>query len=103
MNRPLIILAGSLAIAACGRVAPLQPAQGQGLPIKPAMAQKAPDAEDLLTPPPIARPERIDELMKRSQPRQADRFDLPPPSGEAPSVPETEEPAEDSTRISDPQ
>ena len=103
MNRSLIILAASLAIAACGRVAPLQPAPGEGLPIKPAMAQKTPDADDLLTPPPIARPERIDELMKRSQPRQADRFDLPPPSGEAPVLPETEEPAEDSTRISDPQ
>ena len=103
MNRFLVILAGSLAIAACGRVAPLQPAPGQGLPIKPAMAQKTPDAGDLLTPPPIARPERIDELMKRSQPRQSDRFDLPPPSGEAPTVTETEEPAEDSTRISDPQ
>lgn len=102
MNRPLIILAGSLAIAACGRVAPLQPAPGESLPIKPAMAQKIPDADDLLTPPPIARPERIDELMKRSQPRQADRFDLPPPSGGAPTAPETEEPAENSTRISDP-
>ena len=103
MNRPLVILAGSLAIAACGRVAPLQPAPGEGLPIKPAIAQKTPDANDLLTPPPIARPERIDELMKRSQPRQADRFDLPPPSGEAPVLPEAEEPAEDSTRLSDPQ
>lgn len=103
MYRLLVILAGSLAIGACGRVAPLQPAPGQGLPIKPAMAQSTPDADDLLTPPPIARPERIDELMKRSQPRRADRFDLPPPSGEAPTVPETEEPADDAIRISDPQ
>ncbi len=103
MNRILIMVAGSLAISACGRVAPLQPAQGQSLPIKPAMAQKTPDADDLLTPPVIARPERIDELMKRSQPRRADRFDLPPPSGEAPVAPLPEEPAEDTTRISDPQ
>ncbi len=103
MKPMLVVIAGSLAIAACGRVAPLQPAPGEGLPIKPAMAQKTPDAGDLLEPPPIARPERIDELMKRSQPRQADRFDLPPPSGAAPAVPEESEPAEDSTRISDPQ
>jgi hypothetical protein len=67
------------------------------------MAQKTPDAEDLLTPPHIARPERIDELMKRSQPRRADRFDLPPPSGEAPVPLQTDEPAEDEARISTPQ
>ena len=98
-----LILIVSLALAACGRVAPLEPPPGQALPVKPAMAQKTPDAEDLLTPPHIARPERIDELMKRSQPRRADRFDLPPPSGEAPVPPETDEPAEDETRISTPQ
>jgi hypothetical protein len=103
MKRVIIIVAGALALAGCGRVAPLKPAAGQSLPVKPAMAQKTPDAEDLLTPPPIARPERIDELMKRSQPRRADRFDLPPPTGEAPAVPETEPPAEDQTRISTPQ
>ena len=103
MKHVIIIIAGALALAGCGRVAPLKPAAGQALPVKPAMAQKTPDAEDLLTPPPIARPERIDELMKRSQPRRADRFDLPPPTGEAPTVPETEEPAEDQTRISTPQ
>ena len=98
----LVVLA-SLALAACGRIAPLEPPPGQALPVKPALAQKTPDAEDLLTAPPIARPERIDELMKRSQPRQVDRFDLPPPSGQAPPLPEAEEPAEDETRISTPQ
>ena len=86
-----VIIAGALALVACGRVAPLKPAQGQSLPVKPAMAQTTPDSEQLLTPPPYARPERIDELMKRSQPRRADRFDLPPPSGEAPVLPETQE------------
>ena len=46
---------------------------------------------ELLTDAGLARPERIDELMKRSQPRRADRFDLPPPDGEAPCPPpETE-------------
>ncbi len=103
MKHSLVTIAATLVLAGCGRVAPLQPPPGQSLPVKPAMAQKTPDSEDLLTPPPYARPERIDELMKRSQPRRADRFDLPPPSGEAPPLTETEEPAEDSTRISDPQ
>ena len=77
----------ALALAACGKVAPLQPAAGQSLPVKPAMASATPDAEALLTPPTYAKPERVDELMKRSQPRRADRFDLPPPSGEAPTLP----------------
>jgi hypothetical protein len=85
---PIIAL---LAIAGCGKVAPLKPAAGQSLPVKPAMASTAPDAEQLLTAPTFARPERIDELMKRSQPRRADRFDLPPPSGEAPVLSETQE------------
>ena len=99
----LAALLSLMTLAACGKVAPLHPAEGQSLPVKPAMAQTTPDAEALLTPPTFARPERIDELMKRSQPRRADRFDLPPPSGEAPVLPETEEPAEDETRISTPQ
>ena len=100
MRLPVLLL--SLALAGCGKVADLRPADGQPLPVKPAMAQRTPTPEELLTPPSIARPERIDELMKRSQPRRADRFDLPPPTGEAPAVPETEPPAEDQTRVSDP-
>ncbi len=99
----VVVALGSLALAGCGRVAPLKPAAGQSLPVKPAMAQTTPDAAELLTTPTHARPERIDELMKRPQPRRADRFDLPPPTGEAPAVPETDEPAEDATRISTPQ
>jgi hypothetical protein len=90
MKRFAVLLV-PLVIAACGKVAPLQPAPGQSLPVKPALAQKTPDAEELLAPPTFARPERIDELMKRSQPRRADRFDLPPPSGEAPTLPQTQE------------
>ena len=89
--RSLVLIAALAGIAACGRVAPLKPAPGHSLPVKPAMAQRTPDAEELLTPPSHARPERIDELMKRSQPRRADRFDLPPPTGEAPALPQTQE------------
>ena len=85
----------ALALAACGKVAPLQPAAGQSLPVKPAMASVTPDAEALLTPPTYAKPERVDELMKRSQPRRADRFDLPPPSGAAPVLP----PAQDGNSL----
>ena len=87
----LALIAAIATLAGCGKVAPLQPPPGQSLPVKPAMASVTPNAEQLLTPPSYARPERIDELMKRSQPRRADRFDLPPPSGEAPILPETQE------------
>ena len=84
---PIVILA----LAGCGKVAPLEPPPGQPLPVKPAMASVTPTPEQLLTPPPYAKPERIDELMRRSQPRRADRFDLPPPRGEAPPLPQTQE------------
>ena len=84
-------VAAAVLLAGCGKVSPLRPAEGQSLPVKPAMASVTPDAEQLLTPPSYAKPERIDELMKRSQPRRADRFDLPPPSGEAPTLQQTQE------------
>ena len=103
----LVPIVALLAIAGCGKVAPREPAAcpssttsagpcwspaaGKSLPMKPAMASVTPTAEDLLTPPTYATPERVDELMKRSQPRRADRFDLPPPSGEAPVLPKTQE------------
>jgi hypothetical protein len=73
--------AASLALAACGRVADLEPAPGHALPVKPLMARETPSAKDLLTPPPYAAPDRVDELVKRSQPREPDPFDLPPATG----------------------
>ena len=83
MVRRLSILIGIALLCACGRMAPLQPAQGEPLPVKPLMARTTPTAEDLLTPPTYANPERVDELIKRSQPRPVDRFDLPPADGGA--------------------
>ena len=82
------LVAGTLLLGACGKVADLKPAPGQSLPVKPLMARSTPTPEQLLTPPTYARPERVDELMKRSEPREADPFDLPPPSGgAAPALP----------------
>jgi len=92
---PFVLLTvGCLAAGACGKMAPLQPAPGQSLPVKPLLAKATPTAEQLLTPPTNARPQRVDELIKRSEPRKADRFDLPPPDGgAAPVLPETEAPS----------
>jgi hypothetical protein len=78
----LVVLAG------CGRVSDLKPAAGQSLPVRPMMARTTPTAAELLTAPPYARPDRVDELIKKSQPRAADPFDLPPPTGgAAPAAP----------------
>ena len=68
-----------LLLGACGGREPLRPKPGDSMPIAPAMASRAPTTQELLTPPPIARPERVDEPLRRSEARQDDRFDLPPP------------------------
>ena len=64
-------------------MAELQPPPGEPLPVKPLMARATPTPEQLLTAPTYARPDRVDELVKRSRPREADPFDLPPASGSA--------------------
>ena len=68
-----------LALTACGKAEELRPAAGQALPVKPAAAREAPTADVLLALPVQARPERIDEPLRRSERREADPFDLPPP------------------------
>jgi len=84
----LLLLTAALGLAGCGRVAELKPAPGHALPVKPAMAKTTPTVEQLLTPPTYARPSRVDELVKKSQPRANDPFELHPPSGgDAPSLP----------------
>ncbi len=85
--RPLASLA-LLALAGCGLREPLEPLPGQAAPAPPAMATRPLTTEEMLTPPPIARPQRVDELLRRSEEREDDRFDLPP--GDVP-VPSAEE------------
>ena len=90
----ILVIAGIALLAGCGREADLQPAPGHSLPIKPAMARSTPTVEELLTPPTYSRPDRVDELVKKSQPRPQDPFDLPPPTGgTAPSAPAGTNPA----------
>lgn len=101
MLRRAAILALLLLLAACGDTAPLRPAAGKTLPVKAAVAQAAPSADDLLQSTPMAHPERIDELVKKSQPRESDRFDLPPSGAAAPSA--QPEDSQDATRVTEPQ
>jgi hypothetical protein len=90
----LLLALGLFALVGCGRVAELEPEKGQPLPVRPLMARATPTADDLLTPPPNARPNRVDELMKRSEPRKPDPFDLSPPTGgKAPAEPAGTDPA----------
>jgi hypothetical protein len=78
-----VVVLAAVLLGACGQMAELKPARGEPLPVKPLLARTTPTAEQLLTPPTNADPERIDELVKRSEPRRPDRFDLPPPDGGA--------------------
>jgi hypothetical protein len=80
----ILVVAGAAALAACGRQADLKPAPGHAMPVKPLMARTTPTVEQLLTPPSYARPDRIDELVKRSQPRRADPNHHPPPTPPTP-------------------
>ena len=68
----------ALTIGACGKVGDLEPRAGNTMPPK-AYGQKAEQtAEALSTPSVQARPGRSDELLRRSERRVDDPFDLPP-------------------------
>ncbi len=66
-------------LAACGQKTELAPLAGQSLPPAPFGAEAVPDAANLLELDPLAAPERSVELRKRSEEREDDPFDLPPP------------------------
>lgn len=74
----MLFLAAGLALAGCGLRTELEPPPGEEMPPRPLMAQSPLTTEEMLSPPPIARPDRVDELLRRSEPLQEDRFDLPP-------------------------
>lgn len=79
MRARLYAIAALALLAGCGQRTALKPVEGTALPPKPATAATTPTVAELLTPPPEARPERSDELLKKSEERRDDRFDLPPP------------------------
>ena len=77
--RPVALLALVVALAACGSRADLKPAAGKALPVGPLGRDDRPTAEELLVRPQQAAPTRNVELRTRSEERQDDPFDLPPP------------------------
>jgi len=76
----VILLAGAAsALAACGQRTALGVKEGQQLPPAPYGRAVQSTAADLLEPPTLAIPERSVELRTRSERREDDPFDLPPP------------------------
>ena len=78
--RPVLLLATILLLGGCGAAANLKPAKGDALPIAPYGATATPTPADLLKPSDQARPRRSDELLRMSQQRRGDEFNLPPPN-----------------------
>ena len=65
-------------VSGCGASRGLRPAEGEQLPVAPYGAEAKPTPADLLQPQPQARPGRSDELLRSSEERRSDEFDLPP-------------------------
>lgn len=83
MKRAIVMvmtLAVSGALAGCGARNDIRPKKGESLPVAPYGAKAPPPAQDLLKPSTQARPSRSDELLKTSENRRSDDFDLPPPN-----------------------
>ena len=89
------------ALSACGKVGPLAPKAGQAPPAKAYGQTEVPGSEALVIASEQARPGRSDELMRRSERRTDDPFDLPP--GSEPK-PEAEKPVSEPAKpATDPQ
>ncbi|WP_340317249.1 hypothetical protein [Rhizorhabdus argentea] len=78
-TRMIIATLALLGLAACGKRDALRPVDGHALPPKPATAAAQPSVDQLLTPPVETRPGRSDDVLRRSEERPDDRFNLPPP------------------------
>ena len=74
----ILVTVALLALASCGSRGELKPAAGVALPVKPYAATATPTPTGLMTPSVQARPQRSDDLLRSSQERQRDDFDLPP-------------------------
>ena len=82
MSRTIAALALAVALAACGSRADLKPQAGHALPVAPLGRADRPTADELLVRPQQAAPARNVELRTRSEEREDDPFDLPPPDQE---------------------
>lgn len=76
--RIALMATAAIGLGACGKVGDLEPRTGQSLPPKAYGQKETQSAEALSTPSVQARPGRSDELLRRSERREDDPFDLPP-------------------------
>lgn len=72
------LLAIALAVTACGLRKDLAVPKGANGPAVPAGTTRAPTPAELTTPSAQAQPSRSDEVLRRSEERGEDPFDLPP-------------------------
>jgi len=79
IKRAGLMLGGVVLLAGCGLREQLRPAEGQAMPVAPALANRPLTSNELLAVSSEMRPLRVDEPLTRSEERPADRFDLPPP------------------------
>ncbi|KQT34904.1 argininosuccinate lyase [Sphingomonas sp. Leaf412] len=68
----------AVALAGCGSTKAVEAPAGKPLPAVAYGTTAPPTTERLLTPSVQARPGRGDSLLRRSEERQSDEFDLPP-------------------------
>ena len=78
----LATLGLTMALCGCGQRANLALGAGKELPPAPYGRSVKPNSAELLEAPTIAVPERSVELRTRSEERDDDPFDLPPPEAE---------------------
>lgn len=92
LQRILLVTGIALAATACGKVGDLEPRAGNALP-PVAYGQTAEQSAGALTTPSVqARPGRTDELLKRSERREDDPFDIAPGEKPKPLNPEAQTP-----------
>lgn len=78
MRKLLTVSIVMLALAACGSKKALVRPAGDPVPATPVVDRVAPTSDQMITPDAQSRPERSDEILRRSEKRREDKFDLPP-------------------------
>ena len=92
--RTTFIIGVALCVAGCGKVGDLEPRTGNSMPPQAYGQTTDQTAKVLMTPSVQARPGRTDELLKRSDRREDDPFDIPPGQEPKPFDPEQTDPSE---------
>ena len=93
LQRVLLVIGMALSATACGLVGDLEPRSGNALPPQAYGQTTTQSAGMLTTPSAQARPGRSDELLKRSERRADDPFDVAPGEQPKPLNPEDQTPA----------